>query len=52
VKGHDPLAEVKGSAAKRWVAAVNSGGGHGRWRYALVREVAEVCEAISAPQTS
>ena len=31
-KGFDPLAEVKASAAARWVNAVNAEGSHGRWR--------------------
>lgn len=41
-KGFDPLAEVKFAAAERWVAAVNADGSYGRWRYAMVRSVADV----------
>ena len=29
-KGYDPLAEVKEQAAKRWTAAVNANGRHGK----------------------
>lgn len=38
-KGHDDLAEVKGAAAARWVAAVNADGQFGRWRFEMVRSV-------------
>ena len=41
-KGYDPLQEVKGDAARRWCAAVNSDGRHGRWRYALCKGPLEV----------
>lgn len=47
-KGYDPLADVKKSAAERWVAAVNAAGnagpenGHGEWRDAMVRSVGDV----------
>ena len=38
-KGFDPLAEVKASAAARWVSAVNAEGSYGcgdmRWRVAF-----------------
>ncbi len=43
-KGFDPLAEVKASAAARWVNAVNAEGSHGRWRYELARSVSSVGE--------
>jgi type III restriction enzyme len=41
-KGFDPTAEVKAAAAGRWVAAVNADGRHGRWAYAMVRQVGDV----------
>ncbi len=47
-KGYDPLADVKKSAAERWVAAVNAEGrlnpehGHGQWRYAMVRKLGDI----------
>lgn len=34
-KGHDPLAEVKVGAARRWVAAVNAEGSYGHWDFAI-----------------
>jgi len=49
-KGFDPLAEVKASAAARWVNAVNAEGSHGRWRYELARNVSSVGEKIGAIQ--
>lgn len=45
-KGFDPLAEVKAAAAERWTSAVNADGTHGTWRYALVRSVGAVRDAI------
>jgi type III restriction enzyme len=47
-KGFDPLAEVKASAAARWVNAVNAEGSHGRWRYELARNVSSVGDKIGA----
>jgi type III restriction enzyme len=47
-KGFDPLAEVKASAASRWVNAVNAEGSHGTWRYELARSVSSVGAKISA----
>ena len=41
-KGFDPLEEIKIAAAKRWVAAVNADGSYGRWRYDLVKRVADI----------
>jgi type III restriction enzyme len=41
-KGFDRKAELKKSAADRWVGAVNRHGGFGAWRYVLCRNVAEV----------
>jgi type III restriction enzyme len=46
-KGYDPLAELKASAAARWVDAVNADGSYGRWRYELARNVSSVGEKIS-----
>jgi len=45
VKGFDPLEQVKGAAAKRWVAAVNADGRYGQWSYHIARkpEAVERC---------
>lgn len=48
-KGYDPLEDVKRAAAERWVAAVNADGRHGRWRYALVKDVSKIPELLSCP---
>lgn len=47
-KGYDPLAEIKEQAAKRWTAAVNSNGQHGKWEFAMVRRVGDVSDALKA----
>lgn len=47
-KGFDLLADVKASAAARWVDAVNADGIHGRWRYELARNVSSVGEKLSS----
>lgn len=47
-KGFDLLAEVKASAAARWVNAVNADGSHGQWRYELARSVSSVGEKLNA----
>jgi type III restriction enzyme len=47
-KGFDPLAEVKASAAARWVSAVNAEGSYGIWQYEIVRSVSAVGERIAA----
>ena len=41
-KGYDPLEEVKASAARRWVDAVNADGRYGRWDYRVARSPSEV----------
>jgi type III restriction enzyme len=41
-KGFDRKADLKRSAAERWVGAVNRHGGFGRWQYVLCRNVADV----------
>jgi type III restriction enzyme len=41
-KGYDPLEEVKGAAAERWVAAVNADGRFGVWSYAIAKRPGEV----------
>lgn len=41
-KGYDELAEVKEAAAKRWVAAVNTDGRWGTWRFRMARSVPDV----------
>jgi len=47
-KGFDPLEEVKTAAARRWVAAVNSDGTCGRWRYELTKRVTDIPALLSA----
>src|SRR5437667_11757908 len=46
-KGYDPLAEVKGAAADRWVKAVNAEGSHGQWAYGMARKTIEVPNIIN-----
>jgi type III restriction enzyme len=41
-KGYDPLEEVKGAAAERWVSAVNADGRYGSWRYAVTKKVSDI----------
>jgi type III restriction enzyme len=41
-KGYDPLEEVKKQAAERWVAAVNTEGSQGFWRYEVAKKVSEI----------
>ena len=49
VKGRpDPLEQVKGAAAQRWVAAVNQEGSFGRWGYGILRDPAKTEELIDA----
>jgi type III restriction enzyme len=50
-KGFDPLEEVKVAAARRWVAAVNAEGSHGRWAYAIVKRIADVGPTLSRMAT-
>ena len=47
-KGYDPLEDVKRAAAERWCAAVNAGGGHGEWRYAIARKPEQVRAILTA----
>jgi type III restriction enzyme len=47
-KGYDPLAEIKEQAAKRWTAAVNANGQHGKWNFAMVRRVGDIGDVITA----
>jgi type III restriction enzyme len=47
-KGYDQLAEIKEQAAKRWIAAVNAHGRHGKWDFRMVRRVGDVAGAIKA----
>jgi type III restriction enzyme len=51
-KGFDPLEEVKRHAAERWVAAVNSDGAYGAWKYALAKRPTEVPKLISEAASS
>lgn len=46
-KGFDPLEEVKTAAAKRWVAAVNADGSHGRWRYAVAKRIVDIAGILT-----
>lgn len=48
VKGYDVLAGVKEQAARRWVAAVNADGRHGRWAYAIVRDPPQTPHVLQA----
>lgn len=50
-KGYDPLTDVKKAAAERWVAAVNSEGTFGQWRYAIAKKVEEVGPLIERSST-
>jgi type III restriction enzyme len=45
-KGYDPLTEAKIAGARRWVAAVNADGAHGRWAYRLVKTPADTPAAV------
>ena len=45
-KGWDPLEEVKVGAARRWTAAVNAAGGHGEWRYNVVKRIENIAEVL------
>ena len=45
-KGYDPLEDVKAQAARRWVRAVNAGGGFGIWDYAKVSDMGKVGDAV------
>lgn len=45
-KGYDERADVKKAAANRWVAAVNSDGLYGRWRYVMIRRVEDVSKVL------
>jgi hypothetical protein len=47
-KRFDPLADLKASAAARWVSAVNAEQSYGLWRYELARNVSSVSEKIAA----
>ncbi len=49
-KGYDPLAEVKESAARRWVKAVNSDGKHGRWAFRMARNPNDVPQILAAAE--
>ena len=50
-KGYDPLEELKKAAAERWCAAVNALGGHGQWRYKMIRRAEEVRDVLSGAVT-
>ena len=46
-KGYDELKEIKRSAARRWVAAVNADGRHGKWQYEMVSRIEEINDILS-----
>ena len=46
-KGFDPLEGIKKAAAERWVNAVNSDGGYGRWQYAIARKPEAVVKCLN-----
>lgn len=45
-KGCDELEEVKRQAAERWASAVNADGRHGKWRYAVAKQMTDVSYLI------
>jgi hypothetical protein len=45
-KGFDPLEEIKGQAAQRWVAAVNADGSYGRWGYSAAHRISKITDLI------
>ncbi len=47
-KGYDPLEDVKGAAAERWVAAVNADGSYGRWAYAVAKRPEDAGTCIAS----
>jgi type III restriction enzyme len=47
-KGFDPLEEVKGEAAVRWVHAVNADGMYGHWQYDVARKPEHVRQRLDA----
>jgi type III restriction enzyme len=47
-KGYDELGEVKASAAKRWVNAVNVDGRYGIWGYSMAKKPEEVSNILDA----
>lgn len=47
-KGYDPLEAAKTAAARRWVAAVNAEGTHGRWQYEIAKRIADISAILSA----
>jgi type III restriction enzyme len=52
-KGFDPLAEIKQSAAQRWVCAVNAesrmnpASHRGEWQYVMVRRIGDISSALA-----
>ncbi|MGC9199187.1 MAG: hypothetical protein ACP5E5_09640 [Acidobacteriaceae bacterium] len=45
-KGYDEKEEIKVSAARRWVNAVNANGAYGRWAYAVAKKPTDVVQII------
>lgn len=45
-KGFDPAEEYKRQAAHRWVNAVNNDGKYGRWAYQMIKDPADVKNAV------
>lgn len=48
VKGYDPLADEKQAAARRWCAAINADGRHGRWTFHMVRDPSHLSKVLRA----
>ncbi|MFZ1977230.1 MAG: DEAD/DEAH box helicase family protein [Bacteroidota bacterium] len=46
-KGYDELSEIKASAARRWVKAVNADGKYGIWNYSLAKKPEEVTDILN-----
>jgi type III restriction enzyme len=46
-KGYDELSEVKASAARRWIKAVNADGKYGTWSYSLAKKPEEVSDILN-----
>jgi len=45
---HDPLKDIKGTTAERWVEAVNTDNRHREWCYCMVGKAAEINDVPEA----
>lgn len=52
IKGFDRREEVKRGAAERWVTAVNADGRHGRWAYAIVKDIGVLDKVLADTSTT